>query len=219
MDSSSSSLPSASFDQSQLERIHTYLSVHINHICMKTNISIPVPLIWGATNTPNIATLASEQQSSNFLDRILLKNNFADPLLVIAGNSIVIDLLLHHLMGITGEPIASRASIEKLTVVDKMIGDCAICMDDFGCEICKEMPCKHVFHGKCVEKWLNIHGTCPVCREKMPFDQNCEEVDKSREFRLIISFDENYYDIDDIDEEDEGNINFDDLLDFVELNY
>lgn len=219
MPSSSSSLSSSSSDQSQIQRIHTYLSVYINNICSKTNIFIPKPFIWGATNSPNIATLTNEQQPGNFLDRIILKNTFVDPLLVIAGSSIVIDLLLLHLMGITGEPTASQASIERLKVVDMMIGDCAICMEEFGCEICKEMPCKHVFHGECIEKWLNIHGTCPVCRQKMPFDQNGEGGEKSREFRLSVSLDDNNFDIDDIDDDDEWeNVNFDDLLDYVELN-
>lgn len=37
-------------------------------------------------------------------------------------------------------------------------------------EKAKLMPCKHRFHGECIEKWLNIHGSCPVCRYEMPAD-------------------------------------------------
>ncbi|KAK1379590.1 E3 ubiquitin-protein ligase RING1-like [Heracleum sosnowskyi] len=209
MASSPSSLPSS---PSQLQRLQTFVEEHISHICLKNNISIPLPLIWGSTNTPNIATLPSEHQSRNILDRIILTNNIVDSLLVISGSSAVIDMLLLNLMGITGEPAASRASIERLVVVDKMIGECVICMDEFGGKICKEMPCKHVFHGECIEKWLNIHGTCPVCRHKMPFDQNDEGKDKSRVFRLSIYFNEDYYDTDDIDDIDE------DLFDYEEFD-
>jgi hypothetical protein len=28
----------------------------------------------------------------------------------------------------------------------------------------KETPCGHSFHGKCVERWLNMKGSCPMCR-------------------------------------------------------
>ncbi|KAL0377554.1 UNVERIFIED_CONTAM: E3 ubiquitin-protein ligase MP [Sesamum radiatum] len=32
----------------------------------------------------------------------------------------------------------------------------------------KEMPCRHRFHADCIDKWLGIHGSCPVCRYNMP---------------------------------------------------
>lgn len=30
-----------------------------------------------------------------------------------------------------------------------------------------QLPCNvaHYFHQECCEKWLNINGTCPICRE------------------------------------------------------
>lgn len=33
------------------------------------------------------------------------------------------------------------------------------------------MPCKHRYHSGCVEEWLGIHGSCPVCRFKMPVEE------------------------------------------------
>ncbi|KAL5722836.1 RING-type E3 ubiquitin transferase [Ranunculus cassubicifolius] len=50
--------------------------------------------------------------------------------------------------------------------------ECSICLD--GWEIggeAREMPCKHLYHGKCIEKWLGMHGSCPLCRYKMPLDE------------------------------------------------
>ncbi|KAI6686419.1 hypothetical protein NL676_032332 [Syzygium grande] len=47
--------------------------------------------------------------------------------------------------------------------------ECAICMEEF--EEGREMPCGHRFHGGCIERWLGIHGTCPVCRYQMPVDE------------------------------------------------
>ncbi|TYI63411.1 hypothetical protein E1A91_D09G015400v1 [Gossypium mustelinum] len=47
--------------------------------------------------------------------------------------------------------------------------DCCICLEEFEVEEeAREMPCKHVFHSGCIEKWLLIHGLCPVCHLMMP---------------------------------------------------
>lgn len=45
-------------------------------------------------------------------------------------------------------------------------GDCAICLDAF--DAGKEMPCGHRFHGECLDRWLGVHGSCPVCRSELP---------------------------------------------------
>ncbi|KAK5012134.1 hypothetical protein BJ546DRAFT_849410 [Cryomyces antarcticus] len=48
----------------------------------------------------------------------------------------------------------------------KTQGDCSICMDEVALgETVTELPCKHWFHGLCIESWLNEHNTCPCCRE------------------------------------------------------
>ncbi|KAM3329067.1 hypothetical protein ACQJBY_026248 [Aegilops geniculata] len=47
-----------------------------------------------------------------------------------------------------------------------------------GCPICfgqeeaaatawKETACGHSFHGRCVERWLETKGTCPMCRRQL----------------------------------------------------
>lgn len=78
----------------------------------------------------------------------------------------------------TGPAPASKASIEAMPRM-KVKGcgnDCSICLDEFKVdEEASEMPCKHVFHSGCVEKWLQIHGSCPVCRYLMPADEEAAE--------------------------------------------
>ncbi|CAM0906887.1 unnamed protein product [Alopecurus aequalis] len=69
-----------------------------------------------------------------------------------------------------GVPPASKAAIASLKEVkaegSPPLGDCAICLDAF--DAGKEMPCGHRFHGECLERWLGVHGSCPVCRSELP---------------------------------------------------
>ncbi|XP_022740524.1 E3 ubiquitin-protein ligase RING1-like [Durio zibethinus] len=73
-----------------------------------------------------------------------------------------------------GPAPASKASIEAMPRI-KVKGtgnDCSICLEEFKVdEEAREMPCKHLFHSGCVEKWLQIHGSCPVCRFLMPSEE------------------------------------------------
>lgn len=43
---------------------------------------------------------------------------------------------------------------------------CSICLADYkGNDTLRLLPdCKHLFHLKCVDPWLRLHPTCPVCR-------------------------------------------------------
>ncbi|XP_057972181.1 RING-H2 finger protein ATL70-like [Malania oleifera] len=43
---------------------------------------------------------------------------------------------------------------------------CSICLADYkGTDVLRLLPdCSHLFHHKCVDPWLRLHPTCPVCR-------------------------------------------------------
>ncbi|XWS40888.1 hypothetical protein CRYUN_Cryun17cG0034700 [Craigia yunnanensis] len=73
-----------------------------------------------------------------------------------------------------GPAPASNASIEAMPRI-KVKGsgnDCSICLEEFKVdEEAREMPCKHVFHSDCVEKWLRIQGSYPVFRFLMPAEE------------------------------------------------
>ncbi|GER49484.1 RING/U-box superfamily protein [Striga asiatica] len=82
--------------------------------------------------------------------------------------------------GKNGRPPASKASIDALESLEIENDDepCVVCLEDWEIgEKAKKMPCGHRFHGKCVERWLNIHGSCPVCRYDMPVEED-EDGDK-----------------------------------------
>ncbi|PNT03960.2 hypothetical protein POPTR_014G098200v4 [Populus trichocarpa] len=44
---------------------------------------------------------------------------------------------------------------------------CAICLSEYNSkETLRMIPeCKHCFHADCVDEWLRMNGTCPVCRK------------------------------------------------------
>lgn len=136
-----------------------------------------LPIITTSTNGSNSSDPDQDStERSDPLDRIILINPASRSLVVIEGSSSGVDSLLLNLLSTHGQPPASKASIEAMPSVEaKEEGDeCVICLEEMGgkCNLVKEMPCKHSFHGECIEKWLKIHGSCPVCRYKMPVDDD-----------------------------------------------
>ena len=50
--------------------------------------------------------------------------------------------------------------------------DCSICYEsmltdesDTDVEIIQKLSCGHIYHTECIDKWININNTCPICRE------------------------------------------------------
>ncbi|KAL8166945.1 hypothetical protein V2J09_008444 [Rumex salicifolius] len=43
--------------------------------------------------------------------------------------------------------------------------ECAICLCNYedGSEL-RQLPCRHHFHTSCIDKWLHINATCPLCK-------------------------------------------------------
>ncbi|KAJ0986897.1 hypothetical protein J5N97_005253 [Dioscorea zingiberensis] len=48
-------------------------------------------------------------------------------------------------------------------------GDCRVCLARFEPESeADRLPCGHVFHKTCIERWLEYHHvTCPLCRSRL----------------------------------------------------
>ncbi|CAI0476403.1 unnamed protein product [Linum tenue] len=50
-------------------------------------------------------------------------------------------------------------------VLSQEDAECCICLSSYddGVEL-RELPCGHHFHCTCVDKWLHINATCPLCK-------------------------------------------------------
>ncbi|WCJ38135.1 RING/U-box superfamily protein [Euphorbia peplus] len=83
-----------------------------------------------------------------------------------------------------GNVPATQSSISNLEIVrdadfsgEENCGEtersCSICLEEFNgtwmmeAEV-KRMPCLHMFHGNCIDQWLNKSHYCPLCRFEMP---------------------------------------------------
>ncbi|XP_051119994.1 E3 ubiquitin-protein ligase MPSR1-like [Andrographis paniculata] len=97
--------------------------------------------------------------------------------------SMDVESLLRENQSMEGPSPASKASIESLPAVriTDPNWECAICLTEYevkGEECVKEMPCRHKFHANCINKWLGIRGSCPVCRLVMPAAESKESVER-----------------------------------------
>lgn len=49
---------------------------------------------------------------------------------------------------------------------------CSVCWEDFLFkEMVHQLPCLHVYHETCIKPWLELHGTCPICRQNLAGDE------------------------------------------------
>ncbi len=59
--------------------------------------------------------------------------------------------------------------LKKPNLTNARAQSCSICFDEIvEGEPIYDIPCKHQFHSKCLEKWLDRRkDSCPLCRQKM----------------------------------------------------
>lgn len=87
------------------------------------------------------------------------------------GLDTIITMLLNQVDG-AGPPPMDRDNIQEIPTVKiteqqvQSSGSCSVCWEDFSVgEELKQLECDHFFHGPCIIPWLELHGTCPVCRK------------------------------------------------------
>ncbi|GFR16601.1 e3 ubiquitin-protein ligase ATL15 [Trichonephila clavata] len=73
----------------------------------------------------------------------------------------------------------SRAKLEstgkknsKLDSNKKKEVKCSVCLDTSRRRKMKALPCKHQFHKKCIDEWLQANWRCPLCRHPLLLSRN-----------------------------------------------
>lgn len=57
-------------------------------------------------------------------------------------------------------------------------------MEEFGIDTeASQLPCKHFFHTDCIVPWLNRSNTCPLCRHKLPQEDE-DQIEKELQVTL-----------------------------------
>jgi len=89
------------------------------------------------------------------------------------GLDAIITQLLNHMDG-AGPPPMAKENIQEIPTVNisneqmEKSQSCSVCWEDFTeGEQVKLLECEHCFHSPCIVPWLELHGTCPVCRKEL----------------------------------------------------
>ncbi|KAL2517632.1 RING/U-box superfamily protein [Abeliophyllum distichum] len=68
-----------------------------------------------------------------------------------------------------GGIVAAGTEKERLLSGEDAI--CCICLAKYlNSDELRELPCSHLFHKECVDKWLKINATCPLCKAEVDED-------------------------------------------------
>jgi len=56
-------------------------------------------------------------------------------------------------------------TLQPETITKEPMKACPICLEPFQVgDTLRTMPCMHKFHSKCLDHWLSIKATCPICK-------------------------------------------------------
>ncbi|KAK9507481.1 hypothetical protein O3M35_007333 [Rhynocoris fuscipes] len=116
---------------------------------------------------------------------VLLLGNPGDYAWGREGLDAIVTQLLNQ-MDTTGPPPLAKDKINQIPVViitkeqAETNLQCSVCWEDFKIdEPVRKLPCEHVYHENCIIPWLELHGTCPICRKTLTEDGRVEDPDNS----------------------------------------
>lgn len=97
------------------------------------------------------------------------------------GLDTIVTQLLNQ-MDNTGPPPLEKEKIEeipKITISAEQVDmklQCSVCWEDFQIdEVVRKLSCAHIYHESCIIPWLELHGTCPICRKSLAPEQQPDE--------------------------------------------
>lgn len=68
-----------------------------------------------------------------------------------------------------------RYPARRVTVNDDKCPICLISNTNFKYKLFVILPCKHEFHDRCLDDWMKVNRTCPMCRTKLKPQMNNRE--------------------------------------------
>nr|CAB3476028.1 unnamed protein product [Digitaria exilis] len=78
-----------------------------------------------------------------------------------------------------GGVLAAGTDKERTILAEDAI--CCICLSKFSSnEDLRELPCTHVFHMECIDKWLQINALCPLCKAEIGSSKGVPETGSGR---------------------------------------
>jgi len=60
--------------------------------------------------------------------------------------------------------------------------ECIICLDDVESEW-KKLECAHSYHIQCIDKWIRVSATCPLCMTRI-HDNYVEEIQHHHQLQI-----------------------------------
>lgn len=161
-------------------------------------VPIPVPTAGGADPPHQLGTLRNildavfgnihnlqlNLESADFPVQFQLHGNLGDYAWGNAELDRIVTQLLNQLET-SGPPPLDKLLIERLPTVkiqschvDKHL-QCMVCFEDYILdESVRELPCSHLYHNDCIVPWLEMHGTCPVCRSTVESSSSSADSDR-----------------------------------------
>lgn len=153
----------------------------IEHLIQDFIMNLTTGVGWGGSNTIGVGTARTGTPGGH----LLLMANPGDYAWGREGLDAIVTQLLNQ-MDTTGPPPLAKDKISQIPVViiTKEQQDtnlqCSVCWEDFKAEEpVRKLPCEHVYHENCIIPWLELHGTCPICRKTLTDDGRAEDPDNS----------------------------------------
>jgi hypothetical protein len=125
----------------------------------------------------NCEPLGPNESLNNFVElaRLLLDTGFSDQWLT----------QWQQMSDNERKPPASKEFVKSLPKVNEFSSceKCCICLREFVVNQTLRLPCNHKYHINCINPWLEIHNSCPLCRVEFPTDDLEYERNKKEKLR------------------------------------
>lgn len=127
--------------------------------------------------------------------QLLFMGNLGDYAWGREGLDTIVTQLLNQ-METSGPPPLAKEKIDDIPKVEVTAEEverklqCSVCWEDFKIdEKVRKLPCSHLYHEDCIVPWLNLHGTCPICRKSLNGDEDADydvHMDSDDEHQLSL---------------------------------